>query len=142
LSSLFFAAAAPFARTQLPPQPVFIAVYQSALAVNDLVTASLLFGQFNMLRSRALLVLGGGYLFTALVAIAHALTFPGLFAPGGLLGSGTQSTAWLYMLWHGVFPLAVVGYSVLVHRTRATPPALLSASTEISVCATWSAATA
>jgi hypothetical protein len=64
----------------------------------------LLLGQFGFLRSRAMLVLACGYLFTALAATAHMLTFPGLFAPGGLLGAGPQSTAWLYMFWHGGFP--------------------------------------
>jgi hypothetical protein len=36
------------------------------------------------------------------------LTFPGVFAPGGLLGAGLQSTAWLYILWHAGFPLFVI----------------------------------
>jgi signal transduction histidine kinase/CheY-like chemotaxis protein/HPt (histidine-containing phosphotransfer) domain-containing protein len=42
-----------------------------------------------------------------MVAIAHMLTFPGLFAPAGLLGAGPQTTAWLYMLWHSGFPIAI-----------------------------------
>jgi len=58
-------------------------------------------------------VLAGAYLFTAFLAAAHALTFPGLFAPGGLLGSGPQTTAWLYMIWHAGFPLAVIAYAQL-----------------------------
>ena len=29
------------------------------------------------------------------MAIVHALTVPGLFAPAGLLGAGPQTTAWL-----------------------------------------------
>jgi signal transduction histidine kinase len=60
-------------------------------------------------------VLAGGYLFTAFIAVAHMLTFPGLFAPGGLLGAGPQSTAWLYMFWHGVFPLLVAAYAIRKH---------------------------
>jgi diguanylate cyclase (GGDEF)-like protein len=120
LSTLVFAIATPFAKTQLPPQPVFIAVYQSALAFNDAVTAALLLGLFGLMRTRALLVLAGAYLFTGLVALVHALSFPGLFAPQGLLGAGTQTTAWLYMLWHGAFPLGVIGYAALGHR-RAPP---------------------
>ena len=40
-------------------------------------------------------MLAGGYLFTALIVIPWALTFPGLFAPGGLLSPGLQTTAWL-----------------------------------------------
>ncbi len=112
LSSLLFAIAVPFAGVPLPHVPAFVASYQSALAVNDLITAVLLFSQFAVLRSRALLLLASGYLFTAPIAIAHALTFPGLFAPTGLLGAGPQTTAWLYMIWHGVFPLCVLGYAL------------------------------
>jgi len=57
--------------------------------------------------------LRSGYLFTAAAAIVHALTFPGLFAPAGLLGAGPQTTAWLYQVWHGGFPLLVLGYALL-----------------------------
>ncbi|WP_235965193.1 response regulator [Caenimonas soli] len=98
--------------------PAFIPVYQSALVVCDLLTAILLWGQYGILRSRALLVLAAGYLFSALMAVAHALSFPGLFAAGGLFGAGRQTTAWLYFLWHGGFPLFVIGYALLKGGTR------------------------
>src|SRR5205807_855685 len=89
---------------------------QSALATNDLITAVLLYAQFTQLRSRALLLLAAGFFFTALMAIVHALTFPGLFTPTGLLGAGPQTTAWLYMFWHGGFPLVVIGYGLMKDR--------------------------
>ena len=88
ISVALFACALPFAGVPLTPVPAFVASYQSALAINDLITAVLLFSQFAILRSRALLLLTSGYLFTAMAAVVHALTFPGLFAPGGLLGAG------------------------------------------------------
>jgi PAS domain S-box-containing protein len=112
-SSILFACVATFATVPLTPIPAFIASYQSALAINDLITAILLFSQFGLLRSRALLLLASGYLFTAAAAIVHALTFPGVFAPAGLLNAGPQTTAWLYQIWHGVFPLVVLGYALL-----------------------------
>src|SRR6476661_7621074 len=118
VSAMAFAAMAPFAKVQLAPVWAFISVYGSALAVIDLITAVLLIGQFGFLRSRALLVLAGGYLFTTFITVAHALTFPGLFSPGGLLGAGPQTTAWLYMFWHGVFPLCVVAYALLDRHER------------------------
>ncbi|WP_456640236.1 MASE4 domain-containing protein [Bradyrhizobium sp. USDA 10063] len=96
----------------LTPVPAFVASYQSALAINDLITAVLLFSQFVILRWRALLLLASGYLFTAAAAVTHALTFPGLFAPTGLFGAGPQTTVWLYMVWHGFFPLMVLGYAL------------------------------
>src|ERR1700741_728645 len=111
LSALLFVAAIPFAKVQLAPYPAFIAAYQSALAVSDLVTAALLFGQFKLLGGRAMLALGSGYLFTAFMAVAHALTFPGLLAPTGLLGAGPQSTAWMCMFWHTGFPARAVVYA-------------------------------
>jgi signal transduction histidine kinase len=122
VSLVFFVAAVPFAKTQLPPVPAFIPVYQSALVVNDLITAVLLFGQYQILGRRALWVLAVGYLFTAIMAAAHALTFPGLFAPSGLLGAGPQTTAWLYMFWHAGFPLCVIGYTFL-NDGASSPPA-------------------
>jgi signal transduction histidine kinase/DNA-binding response OmpR family regulator/HPt (histidine-containing phosphotransfer) domain-containing protein len=100
----------------------FIPAYQSALAVNDLITAVLLFGQFAIVRSRALLALASGYLFTACMAVNHALSFPGLFAEHGLLGAGSQTTAWLYMCWHSVFPLLVIVYAWQSGDHRASPP--------------------
>ena len=118
VSAVIFAAVAPFAKVPLAPVWAFIPAYESALAVNDLITAVLLIGQFGFLRSRALLVLASGYLFTTFITVAHALTFPGLFSPGGLLGAGPQSTAWLYMFWHGAFPLCVVAYALLDRHER------------------------
>lgn len=120
-SVVVFLAAAPFAKVRLGAVSAFIPIYESALLLNDLITAVMLIGHFSILRSRALLVLACGYLFTAVITIAHALTFPGLFAPSGLLGAGSQSTAWLYVFWHSGFPLCVMAYALLSHRERAMP---------------------
>jgi signal transduction histidine kinase len=122
VSAAAFFAAMPFAKTPLAPVPAFIPAYQSALVVNDLITAVLLFGQFRILRGRGILLLASGYLFTALMAIVHAFTFPGLFSATGLLGAGPQSTAWLYMFWHAGFPLLLIAYAL--DRERARPMAL------------------
>ncbi|MGA9954524.1 MAG: MASE4 domain-containing protein, partial [Bradyrhizobium sp.] len=113
VSAIFFSATLPFSRVQLPAVPAFVASYQSALAINDLITTILLLSQFSLLRSRSLLVLASGYLFTAVAALLHGLTFPNLFATSGLLHAGPQTAAWLYMVWHGGFPLFVLGYALL-----------------------------
>ena len=134
-SSLIFVAVAPFARVQLAAVWAFVPSYQSALAINDLITAVLLYAQFPTTRSRAILLLASGYLFTSLMAIVHALTFPGLFAPTGLLGAGPQTTAWLYMFWHSGFPLAVIGYALIKGRDDAIVPAGRSTRTLIAASA-------
>ena len=46
------------------------------------------------------------------MAILHLLSFPGVFAPDGLVG-GTQSTAYLFIFWHTGFPLTVAAYALL-----------------------------
>ncbi|HEY3536601.1 MAG TPA: sensor histidine kinase [Trinickia sp.] len=116
VSAAFFLAAVPFAKVQLAKVWPFIPIYESALIISDWLTAALLIGQYKILRSRSLLVLASGYLLTSLAAVAHMLTFPGLFAPDGLLGAGPQTTAWLYMFWHAGFPTAVIIYA------RQAPP--------------------
>ncbi len=117
-SVVVFLVAAPFAKLPLGQVWAFIPIYESALVVNDLITAALLFGQFSILRSRALFVLACGYLFTAFITVPHALSFPGLFTPTGLLGAGPKTTSSLYMLWHGLFPLFVIVYSLLKNEGR------------------------
>lgn len=118
VSIAIFSLAAPFAALQLAPVPAFIPAYEAALVITDLITAVLLFGQFRIIRSPALFVLASGYLFTACIAFVHALTFPGLLTPTGLLGAGSQSTAWLFMFWHGGFPLFLTAYALLKDAGR------------------------
>jgi PAS domain S-box-containing protein len=115
-SIVAFLCAAPFAKVKLVEVWPFIPGYQSALLVTDLVTAVLLLAQFEILGDRGLAALASGYLFTAMMAVVHALTFPRLFTPHGLLGAGPQTTAWLYMVWHAGFPLSVIAYA-LQHAT-------------------------
>jgi signal transduction histidine kinase/DNA-binding response OmpR family regulator len=116
VSVLLFGTLVPFVRVPMGFLPAFIPIYESALLINDAVTAVLLFGQYRILRSRALMVLACAYLFTALMTVVHALSYPGVFAAGGLLGAGRQSTAALYMFWHAGFPLFVLAYSALKRR--------------------------
>jgi signal transduction histidine kinase len=98
---------------QLQRIDAFVPAYGTAIFVNDLITAALLFNQFSVLRSRALLAISTGYLFTALMLIPWLLTFPGVFAPSGLLDAGLQSTNWLYILRYGGFPTFLVAYALL-----------------------------
>jgi len=122
VSAVICLCAAPFATKPLPPVAAFIPIYQTALVVNDVITAALLFGQFSILRSRALCLLASGYLFTAFMAVSHTLSFPGLFSSTGLLGAGPQSTAWLYMFWHGAFPIIVIAYAAHASVAREAAP--------------------
>ena len=102
----------PFAQIAWAPFPAFVLIQESLLSTNDLITAALLFGQYSISRTPALNRLAGGYLFTALIVIPHALTFPGAFSEPGLLGAGPQSAAWLYLAWHSVLPFTVAAFAL------------------------------
>ena len=140
LASLVVAVAAiPFVRLPMPRVVAFVPSYEAALIINDLFTAVLLFGQFSIGRSRALLLLANGYLFTTLIEIAHALSYPGVFSESGLLGAGAQSTAWIYIFWHGGFPLAVLGYVLLEAPPRRPDAPERPAGGSWAVSAWWRA---
>jgi signal transduction histidine kinase len=128
----------PLRDVQLAPVRPFIPVVDTILFLNDFITAALLAAQFSVTRSRALLVLAGGYLFTSLIIVPHALTFPDVFAPRGLLGAGLQSTVWLYIFWHLGIPPAIIAYALLKDRsgrlgTVAIAPAQAIAATALGV---------
>ena len=71
----------PFGGIQLAPIHSFVAVYTTAMFVTDSITAVLLYAQFSIVRSRAILVIASGYLFTALLIVPYVLAFPGVLAP-------------------------------------------------------------
>src|SRR4030088_1611500 len=119
LLAALFITEGPLSTTQAPRIDAFVPAYATAMFVNDSITAVLLFAQFSILRSRALLAIASGYLFTALMLIPWTLTFPGIFTPTGLLGAGLRSTHWLYIVWHAGFPLFVIAYALLKDADRA-----------------------
>jgi len=104
---------APFAGVPLGQMNGFIPVVEGVVFVTDLVTSVLLFSQFATHRLNALLVLACGYLWSALIIIPHALSFPGAFSPVGLPGAGLQTTPWLYWFWHLPFAMALLGYGIM-----------------------------
>jgi signal transduction histidine kinase len=106
----------PFGGLQLGVVRSFVAVYATAMFVTDFITAVLLFAQFSVLRSRAVLVIASGYLFTALLIVPYAVAFPGVFAPDGVVGD-VQTSARLYLVWHSGFPLFVIAYAMLKDET-------------------------
>jgi signal transduction histidine kinase len=101
----------PLSGIQLGAISAFVAVYATAMFVTDSITAILLYAQFSILRSRAILVIASGYLFAALIVVPYTLAFPGVFAPNGVIG-GLQTAAGLYVLWHCGFPIFVIGYAL------------------------------
>ena len=131
----------PLSGIQLGTINAFVAVYATAMFVTDSVTAVLLYAQFSILRSRAILVIASGYLFTAFIVVLYVLSFPGVLAPNGLIG-GMQTAAWLYVTWHTVFPLFVIAYALMKDEDPAKRLWHGKTSTAILSSIAWTAALA
>ena len=83
----------PFGRVQLPRSDAWAPITDTFIFIADLLTWFLLISQFNILRTRSLLVLASGYLFAAVMNVPHLLTFPGAFTPTGLLRNTCECAA-------------------------------------------------
>jgi signal transduction histidine kinase len=112
ISVLVLIITGPLSQLRTPAVPAFLPIYVTTMIATDSITAILLFTQFVILRSRAVLVIAIGYAFAALALIPYLLTFPGLFSSGALI-AGPLSTAWFFVLWRAGFPCFVVGYALL-----------------------------
>jgi signal transduction histidine kinase len=108
---VFFLVIGRYGSIQLAPVAGFVPIFSTATFLIDLITAILLFAQFSILRSRALLVIASGYVYTALIVIPWTLTLPGAFASGSLIG-GVQSPAGLFFSWHAGFAVFVIVYAL------------------------------
>ena len=108
----FFIAVGPLSRIQTNRVAAFVPAYTMAMFLSEMITAVLLFSQFAILRTRALLAMAIGYFFTALMVIPWILTFPGVFVAEGLIG-GLQTRPYTYFFWHAGFPIFVIAYALL-----------------------------
>jgi signal transduction histidine kinase len=124
---------APFADRQLGPIDAFIPVLQTVLAVADLITALLLFAQYVIVPQQALLAVASAYLCSASFAFLQTLTFPGGYAAAGLIGDGSNSPAWFFVLWHLTFPLGILVYALMKDGRKTVRPSGRSAEMEIGV---------
>lgn len=103
-------AAIPYIRVQLPELQAYQPALFSTVICFELITAYVFFTQFWIERSPAILVLVAGYLYSCGMSLMYLLTFPNTFTPTGLFHAGTQTAPWLYLLWHGGFPLSILLY--------------------------------
>ena len=109
-----------FAQVMLPRLDIYIPLVATVMFLNDLMTVGLLLALFTVVRSRALLLLANGYLFTTLIIAVYG--WPGAFHPTGLFGAGPQTRPWLYVMWHAGLPLSVIGYALLKSKEHKTLP--------------------
>ncbi|WP_049974436.1 response regulator [Azospirillum sp. B4] len=109
------------AKTPVGNVPGLLPAYGVIILITDLLTSFLIASQFLLSGQRALLWLIGGYAYSGIMSVLQVAALPGAFAPLDPDGALSQSALWLYVAWHTVFPLAVLGFA---HFQRTAPPAV------------------
>jgi len=104
-------AAVPFAESVLGSLSGFIMLYGGAVLVGLAITATILYGQFALSRTPALLALACGTLFSAIVFVPYIFGFAGGAAPDGRALS--PALPYLWLVWHTAFPASFVLYAFL-----------------------------
>lgn len=105
---LTLALAAPRAGMPWPAINPFMPMCALTVFTTAGIAAFLLGAQFTVTRQPMLGALGGAYAFTALAVALQLLMFPGVFSPTGLFGARPTSAVWMWVFWHGGFPLFVI----------------------------------
>ncbi|MBR0822710.1 MASE4 domain-containing protein [Bradyrhizobium liaoningense] len=96
----------------------FLPVVQTVMSAADLITATLLFAQYSVQPHSALLAVAGGYIFAGSFAFLQTLSFPGSYAPNGLIGDVYNTPAWFFVLWYTTFPLSILAYALMKDRGK------------------------
>jgi PAS domain S-box-containing protein len=120
--SLLALALFPFAARPGPEIPGMTAVFTAVIFTTELSTSFLLFVRFRDTPVWSLLVLGCAYLFTALMAVPHLLTFPGAIVTGRpAIDVSAQSPAWIFVSWISGYALLTLIAVVLEARSGGLP---------------------
>ena len=107
---------------QLREFNLVVPVIDAILLMSDLITATLFYAQASIFRSRALTVLASGFVFIAALLVAHMLTYPGGFAPDGLLGAEFDTAGWIFLYRRASLPIIVILYVLLRRGEQSSPP--------------------
>lgn len=111
-------AAAFYGRARGPDIPYFLPPLGIVWSVCDLLTAFLFLSQFSARRRIGLAVLGLAYFLTALLTWPYLAAYVGLFGTATRTLGAQQIPPSLYLLWHDIFPVAVVAACWLEDRNK------------------------
>ena len=123
VSLIVLAFAAPYADAPWPLMVAFIPSTDTGLIVIDVITATLLLGQFVQLRRPSLLVLSCGYFFATFIVIAHLLSAAEFIRSVRPHSANAATTTWILILWLSLFPVFVMLYAMLSQSDRDRPVA-------------------
>src|SRR5262245_45098174 len=104
--AIFALAVIPFAGYPGPKVPGISVLFAATILATELPTSLLLFVRFRANPHWPLLILGSAFLYSALMVVAHLLTFPGaVLADQKLVGGSQQASSYIFVSWLTGFAL-------------------------------------
>jgi signal transduction histidine kinase/CheY-like chemotaxis protein len=116
-----FVSIAPWAGSPGIADPGLVVLVASTIVLANLACALLLTDWYCRSGRPALLMLAAGNTYGAVMAIAHAATFPGAWFERPLFGSD-QTVAWLYLAWRVGLATAYLGATLFEAAGMAAAP--------------------
>ena len=116
------ALAGAFAGSRGPPVPAIVAAFQTGIIIADAATAMLLLAEAQERRERWLGLIGAAYVWSAIYAVFHLLTFPGALLPDATVIGTPKLTSYVFNTWRiGYIALILVGCLAVASPKRASP---------------------
>src|SRR5215467_12843989 len=104
--AIFALAVIPFARNPGPEIPGIATLFVAIVFATELSTSFLLFVHFRANPHWSLLILGSAFFYSALMMVAHLLTFPNaVLMSQPLVGGSRQATGYIFVSWVNGFAL-------------------------------------
>ena len=112
----------PFSHHDLGPQRTFIPLVLTVVVVLDLVSVYLLTVRFCDTGDLRILLMALAYLWSCLMVVAWAMSFPGVISDHPPLGTWPSATPWIYLAWHVGFPaLMAVAWGIPGRCAKTVP---------------------
>lgn len=108
---LVTAALMPFGALQLPSTVSFVPALIAMVACFDLLSVILLVGAYRDRGDVRLLLMATAYVWSLVAMAGYALAFPGAVSVRPPLATAPSTAPYLYLVWHGGFPL-ILGLAV------------------------------
>ncbi|MBX9806152.1 MAG: GGDEF domain-containing protein [Alphaproteobacteria bacterium] len=95
-----------------PAMPAWVALCSISVFIASIQTAYLLYYQSKIASDSPMALLACGYMAISLLAFGRMIFLPDVFSNTLTWESGSQTSTWIWMIWHAIFPLVIILYSL------------------------------
>lgn len=111
-----FAFVSSFNKVEHSAIPGFISICGISIFIISLQTAFLLYNQSKIRFDSSVALLSSGYLFISFLVLGRIVFLPGTLFSTDYIHEDSQVAAWLWTIWHLIFPVYIILYSLIYAR--------------------------